>query len=348
MSVKGHLYNAVLALIFSVLIWGAVGAQLSEEKTIGIDFLLRVPSHVTIEHEGVPATGSLRVPMEVTVRGPRELIARLTKREIVGQRDFSQDVEQLQEHLARGTTSVAVRPGEDISVPQGLEVVGTRPSELTLTFSSVQRRDVEVEPAVQGSPAEGFAVGAVKIRPSVVRVRGPEAVLEQSVGLPYRTEPISLTGKRQSFVVRKAVQCPPGVTTDTLVEVDVEIVPVPVPVPVRFPIQILRDTPARSTRARELTPTPFVVELPRGQEDWTWEIELEGPRDVLADLRARLATEIAQPGSVPDLPIAFVRASEFPQEDDADDALDIEVVGLPPGVSYHGREKFPIRVRREE
>ena len=39
---KGHLLNALLALVFSVLIWSAVGAQLTTTSTVDVDCAIKV------------------------------------------------------------------------------------------------------------------------------------------------------------------------------------------------------------------------------------------------------------------------------------------------------------------
>ena len=54
---RAQLQNAVLAIVFSVLIWAAVGAQLSEVKTIEIDYIVDVPSDVTISQGERHETG---------------------------------------------------------------------------------------------------------------------------------------------------------------------------------------------------------------------------------------------------------------------------------------------------
>jgi hypothetical protein len=347
---KGHGVNAVLALVFSILIWSAVGAQLSEEKEFTVDFELRLPEDVTVTHEGVMATGQLVIPdVIVTIRGPREEIARLTERDIVPLHDFTRTDEQdtLEEHLARERDTIDLRTS-DVSVPPQLEVVSISPDRVELQFSRVEERDIAVIADYVGKPAEGLDVGGIKVSPSEIMVRGPSSVLAQFPG-PYRTEPINIDGRRDNLeVTNRRVNTPTGVRASQTVSVEIELVPAPVELQLTFPIHILRATAGD----RQVIPSNVGVE-PRDREDWTWPLTLRGPPSVLQHLEERLRKEIADPGTQENLPVAFIRAREFltPQEDAVeglDDLVEIGVVGLPPGVELASIEKFPIRVRRIE
>ena len=88
-----------------------------------------------------------------------------------------------------------------ITVPYGTEIMQIAPSTLTVEFELSGIRRVPVEPDIDGRPAEGYEVTAVKSDPDLVEVAGPESALKRLQAAI--TEPVSVTDQTRS--VREVV-----------------------------------------------------------------------------------------------------------------------------------------------
>ncbi len=92
-----------------------------------------------------------------------------------------------------GTNLMALRP-EVVEAPLGVEVLSVEPGTVTVTLERSARKQVLVDPLVEGQPAEGFRVRNVTVSPATVAVVGPESRLERPVSVV--TERIRLDGRR--------------------------------------------------------------------------------------------------------------------------------------------------------
>ncbi|MEZ6188636.1 MAG: CdaR family protein [Planctomycetota bacterium] len=338
---RGHLVNAILAIGFSILIWGAVDTQISEERAVNIGFVIRVGDTVTISTgDGIGATGQIAVPLQVKVRGPREAVARLSAREIVGLRDLTtaDEVQRLRGALDEGGTEDVEVRARDLSLPPELELVDTTPTSFRVRLSPVRSKEVPVKVRTAGDPADGYRALPAVIEPAEVRVRGPVDLLAEVHEV--FTEPVTLSGRRSGLTVERSVDAPPGTVVDQSVLVRLEIEPEPVRQEVQFPVVWLG-------ASKDLFKT-LVVEPVRPGDGWTVRIPLSGGRDAIKRLADDLAEEIKLPGSRQHLPKAYMRAKDLPEptEQGAEEGIDVEVIGLPPGVSYEGpRVQFGVRVK---
>jgi hypothetical protein len=169
-------------------------------------------------------------------------------------------------------------------------------------------------------------------------VFGPAAVRQSDPG-PYSVEPVNVEGARgggDPISVACRVRAPQGVRCEMMPLVTVEIIPDPQVETVLFPIRVLLPGP-RDNRVEPLS----LVAVPRSPAtDWTFPIPLRGSTVALRELRARL--EHATPGAEANLPVAYVKAEEFPKRVGEVDDMDIFVVGLPEGVTYPPFVKFPV------
>jgi hypothetical protein len=340
--VRAHLLNAFLALVFSVLIWSAVGAQLSAEAKLKVDFVISVPPDVTVTYLGRHALGELRIPMEVDVRGPRELLDRLAPNDVAARRTLTHEQTFLREALTSGATlTLEVSANEDVRATRpGIEVVATNPSQLPIAFSQVVEWEPRVQrPQIVGTPAPGFKVSNVVLDRTRVPVRGPSTVRERNPG-PYEVEPIDVTGERSELRLTRSVDTPAGVTCDARVLVVVSIVPEPETRELLFPIRVVVSSPRTSSTIDPLK----VAVLPRPPiQDWSYKLPLRGAAADLDMLEQALDRERRSPGTGgPDLPVAYIRVDEFPAGPDLHAAPDIVVVGLPPGITLAQKVEFPI------
>ncbi len=352
---KAHLLNAFLALVFSVLIWSAVGAQLSDTTTVEVNLLLQVPPDVTVTYLGKHSAGELRIPIKVDLRGPREVVTRLTPNDVQARRSFSHDQTFLREALAAGgARSVEVSPGDVVVTRPGVEVDAIRTPPLEVAFSQVVNWEPRlVNPQIIGRPAAGFRVTSIRVEPSRVRVRGPASIRDREPG-PYEVEEVDVSGERvpvgersYPLTVSRAVKTPLGVVCDTQVQVVVTIVPEPEVRELLFPVRAVVSSQRGS--AGGIAPLGVSVEPRPPVQEWYWPIPLRGAAADLDVLAQRLDQERRSAGSVKSLPVAYVRLDNLPDEDGAVDDLDVFVVGLPDGVAVEvgSLKKFPIRVKAQ-
>ncbi|MCO5166854.1 MAG: hypothetical protein M9894_10870 [Planctomycetes bacterium] len=355
---RAHLLNAFLAVVFSVLIWSAVGAQLSETTTVDVDYIIQVPPDVTVTYLGKHAAGELKIPIKVEVRGPREVIGRLAPGDVQARRTFSHENTFLREALAAGGTRTIELGSSDVFVMRpNVELVSARPSPLEVAFSQVDDWETRLlSPQLLGAPAPGFRVASIDVRPQRVWVRGPASLRDRQPG-PYEVEAVDVTGERVPAGKRsidlslpRAVRTPLGVTCDTKVQVVVTIVPEPEVRELLFPVKVLLSAQRGGAGAAAVEPLAVSVEPRPPVQEWSWPIPLRGAAADLDALGQRLDQDRRSPGSVRSLPVAYVRfdgVHNLPAG--TVDDLDVLVVGLPEGISVEvgSLRKFPIRTRAQ-
>ena len=91
-------------------------------------------------------------------------------------------------------TNLIVLDRDMVEAPLGIEVLRVEPGTVTLTLDRSVRKDVQVDPLVEGQPADGFTVGRVSVSPETVTVIGPESRLSRPVSVV--TDRIRLDGRR--------------------------------------------------------------------------------------------------------------------------------------------------------
>lgn len=350
---RAHVWNALMAIVFSVLIWCAVGAHLTTSGVVRIDLEILVPKDVIIKYgdEAAPDRLILREVVEITVRGPKEKIDRLNQMGIKGRIVYTRD--SIKEPLRQGR--ITIRPKDFVTVPRDLEVERTDPKELVLTFSQVVQPSVWIEPGeIQGKPARGYRVGKVTLSVDQVQVRGDAAILEKHPGTRdrrYKTEPIDLGEEaKATFKVERAILPPSdGIVPSEKVEVTVEILPDLVEEEVEFTVQVLH-TPPKDLRADAIEPLPYRVQPPN-QDGWLRKLKLKGPRATLEQLREDLRqARISAAPMQRDLPIAYFLTSDLnPKKVEGPESRTdrgiIRIVGLPDGVEFvDANKRFQLKL----
>jgi hypothetical protein len=320
--------NALFSLGFAVLIWAAVGARLTDTEPFRVPFELRVPPDVVVEYKDpVPGAGGLPL-VELDVRGPHELLAKLRAPEIQGWKELKGLDEKA---LEQGQDQEVEVPTSSFRLPiKGLEVVATRPSSLKVSLSRLGKREFRVKSDIVGEPAPGFRQTTVLLDPDVVDVSGPKQLLAKQPAM-LKTDPVDVTGRSESFPSIHDVVTPGGLVAKDRVRVTVVIEPVPIEREFVFPIRIVTSSAVFQPR--------YIIEPP--ESEWKARILLKGPVETLNALEARLRRFGEQPGE----PFAFIRFSG-PLEKGQADAY-VEVVNLPRDVSYT-KTKFVFMIKEAQ
>ncbi len=120
--------------------------------------------------------------VRVTLRGPWTRLQRLADREI--------DPIQVDLGFHRGGN---FHFDESlVKVPAGVRVSAISPSDTQLEFQPKVSKEVQVQPILEGEPADGYRVAKVTATPSTIRIEGAQSALE---GLRrVRTRPLRMTG----------------------------------------------------------------------------------------------------------------------------------------------------------
>jgi hypothetical protein len=317
--------NALFSLGFAVLIWAAVGARLTDTQTFKAPIELGVPPDVAVEYKDPAAAAGGRPLVELDIRGPHELLARLRPNEIQGWKEL------------HGLDEAALEQGLDqqVDIPlssfrfpiKGLEVVATRPATLHVSLSRLGKREFRVKEDITGEPAPGFRRAAVLLDPDVIDIAGPRPLLSRQPAT-VKTEAVDVTGRSETFPSYRDVVVPGGLTPKDRVRVTVVIEPVPIEREFVFPVRIL--TAAETFRPR------YTLDPP--EPEWRTRVLLKGPVETLNALEARRLRFGEQPGE----PFAFVRIIG-PLDKGQADAY-VEVVNLPRDVTYT-KTKFVFMVK---
>jgi YbbR domain-containing protein len=172
-----------LALALAILLWVTVTRDQVAERS------LRVPLEFQNIPETLEITGDAPTSVDVRVRGPSGLLARIEAGEVVAVVDL------------RGA-----RPGQrlfhlltgEVRVPFGIEVSQISPPTVSLAFEPSGSRMVPVVPAVEGEPAMGYAAGRVTVAPPTVEVVG--ALSRLNALREATTEPVSIRNATKPVV----------------------------------------------------------------------------------------------------------------------------------------------------
>ncbi len=134
-------------------------------------------------HMGLPAKG-----IEFQIRGPESIVHSIEGRNYRYLFDLS------------GVTEAVISLPVDanrIDFPEGIEVLQTIPSSVTVTIEREEKKDLPVMVTTAGEPMPGYRVEKISLTPSSVVLRGSESILADMESVS--TKPIELTGARESF-----------------------------------------------------------------------------------------------------------------------------------------------------
>jgi YbbR domain-containing protein len=204
----------IAALALGTVLWITVsGHEVERRVRVPVSFS-NVPAQLemTSDHDDV----------SIQVRGTDSEVSSL------GPGDLRVIVDLADAHP--GTNLMALRL-DQVEAQLGIEVLRIEPSTVTVMLEKSARKNVPVEPVLDGQPASGFVVGDVTVEPKLVAVIGPESRLAHPISLV--TDRIRLDGQRTTIIQEVNV-----VSVDSQVRVSA-------PRRVRVVVQIEPDRAAR-------------------------------------------------------------------------------------------------------
>ncbi len=212
----------LVSVLAAFLLWYGLAAQRGRDISVrGVRAqltLVNIPANLVLV-SGVPDSvlAQLRGPLSRTLdpRTPLEVLLDLS-------------------NAQPGTTSYPI-DAADMPLPAEVEVVSIEPSTISLEFERRQTLIVTVRPVIEGQPAPGFELGAVRATPVQVPVQGPASHLVDLESVI--TEPLSVEGATGPIngMVRPILQDPQlRLLSAVPIQVIVEVRPVPEPTPTPY------------------------------------------------------------------------------------------------------------------
>jgi YbbR domain-containing protein len=251
---RDHLGLKFVSILLGFTLWYAVAREQEAEFSLSIPIELRdLPEGLEVVEESVQQ-------VEVRLRGPADVLRRLTPQDVsVGVDLLNAEPGERLAYLTEG----------DVAVPFGARVARVTPTTVRIVLDRTVEGSVEVIPRVVGSPAAGFELAQIDLSPQRIDVVGPSSRVE---GLAQvTTEPISVDGLREPYSRLVRVELDPlvRVARDENVALSLDV----------------REERGR----RELSGVPvqgLPADTPATLTPDTVSVRVEGPRSVVEGLRA--------------------------------------------------------------
>jgi YbbR domain-containing protein len=162
---RNNLSLKITALFLAIFAWVYVH-NLGDTLTV-----IQVP----VDLNGIPAefeiTGDHPTDMSVHLRGPAPTLNNLRTQ------DVSLNTNLSNHPLQPGGNSIAISESM-IQVPAGVTVDRYSPTSISFTLEPTANKEVPVEAAVYGTPAEGYERTSTTVVPARIVIEGPESAVE--------------------------------------------------------------------------------------------------------------------------------------------------------------------------
>jgi YbbR domain-containing protein len=186
-----------LSLAFAIGLFAYLhGQQDEQQRTVPVGVVLRLPPDVARRELMTPLPASIHV----TLRGSTRAIDRL----------IQTGVPPVEIDLREGQNETIIFEKEMFTLPPDVEITIIDPPSIELEWQDVVTRQIAVQAAITGKPAEGYIVkGEPEVDPTHITVRGPESLVE--VMQFARLAPFDVTGLTEGVYRRRiAIDAPPN------------------------------------------------------------------------------------------------------------------------------------------
>jgi len=205
----------LLSLAFALILWFFVMGERKLEVGYTVPLELKnVPPGMMVANE-VPSL------IDVRLSGPRTMLMNLSPK------DISISVDLID--LKPGLTSFK-RLEERLNIPSGVKVTRLSPSFVDVKLERIKDKVVPLKPVFTGVPAEGFQLGAIRLKPDKVTVEGAESEIKDIAEVA--TDPVDVEGAKESFTLMVPISYRGKYTwlnDSEAVEVQVKVEPLPAP-----------------------------------------------------------------------------------------------------------------------
>ncbi len=173
----------LLSLAIAIVLWLVVTGQ-NEPVTAHVNVQLNFIRPQLLEISNDPPRA-----VDVMLTGSRNKLDDLTALDLVATVDLSDQ--------RAGERVLRLADKAQISLPQGVKVDGFQPSAIPIRLEAILERQIAIEPKLEGKPADGYEVYAVRPNKGSVTVRGPESRVNALQKV--LTESIWLSGHKETF-----------------------------------------------------------------------------------------------------------------------------------------------------
>src|SRR5215213_9991484 len=174
----------LLSLAIAVILWMLVTGQ-NEPVTAHVNVQLNFIRPQSLEISNDPPR-----TVDVMLTGSRNKLDELTSLDLVATVDISDQ--------RSGERVLRLADKAQIPLPQGIKVDGFQPSAIPIRLEEIVERQVNVEPKLEGKPADGFEVYSAYPNKGSIAVRGPASRVNALQKI--ETESIWLAGHRENFM----------------------------------------------------------------------------------------------------------------------------------------------------
>ena len=200
----------LLALGITLVLWLAVTGQ-NEPVTIRTSVLLNFIRPDSLDIGNDPPRS-----VDVLLTASRHKLDRLSLPDLVATVDLSD------QHAGERVLRLSDRA--QMELPDGVKINAFQPSAIPIRLEPIVERQLEIEPQLEGIPAEGYEVYSFHPDKSSVTVHGPANHVNALQKAP--TETISLGGRKESFTAPNVaidILDPKVDLLDPVVTVEIEI-----------------------------------------------------------------------------------------------------------------------------
>jgi YbbR domain-containing protein len=197
-----------VSILLGFSLWYAVAREQDAE------FALSIPIELRDLPDGLEVIGESVQQVEVRLRGPAEILRRLTPQ------DMNIGVELSD---AEPGERLAYLTPRDVSAPFAARVMRVTPTSVKIDLDRTLEKTVAVIPRVVGAPAEGFEIHHIELAPREIVIVGPASRVE---GLEQATtQPVSADGLREPYsrVVRVELDPLVRLARETTVELTIDV-----------------------------------------------------------------------------------------------------------------------------
>jgi YbbR domain-containing protein len=200
----------LLSLAIAIVLWLVVTGQ-NEPVTAHVNVQAQLHPSAVARNQQRSAANSRR-----DAHGSRNKLDDLTALDLVATVDLSE--------LRGGERVLRLVDKAQISLPQGVKVDGFQPSAIAIRLEPILARQIAIEPKLEGKPADGYEVYAVRPSKGSVTITGPESRVNPLQKV--MTESIWLSGHKETFTAPNVAIDVPDSKVDLLdpvVNVEIEI-----------------------------------------------------------------------------------------------------------------------------
>lgn len=190
-----NIFLKIISLFFAVAIWLYITPIISKD-TIEINYSL--PLQLRNIPENIMVAGKVDDHINVRLKGRQNAIKELD----IGQVNVSVDLSNGKE----GARLFTLTRSNVNNIPPNIDVVRIDPGIIKIDIVRLVRKEMVVKVMLKGTPARGYKVKSVSVKPNMVTVEGTETEL---INFPLlEGAAIDITGRRNSFSKEVKINIP--------------------------------------------------------------------------------------------------------------------------------------------